>query len=192
MSANPVDGMWYPCQIEKVINNEKDSKDLSNELKAMLMKYQIKFKHPQLQTKVTVPLDYLRLTKEHLVLNQKKKQQLSNAGMDGNDQVIGEFQIPENLRTKRSDTEKERLQKRKKVKALKYNYKQKILDQESKNRQNVWQDFTNKAVKQKAGHFAMKQNMESIFKSPDTIMGKVGVVGSGQQMTSYDINKIKY
>lgn len=53
-------------------------------------------------------------------------------------------------------------------------------------------DFTNKAVKQKAGHFALSKNQESIFKSPDTITGKVGVVGSGKVMTQYEAQKIKY
>lgn len=38
----------------------------------------------------------------------------------------------------------------------------------------------------------MTKNTESIFKSPDTVMGKVGVVGSGKQMTSYETQKVKY
>jgi hypothetical protein len=62
---------------------------------------------------------------------------------------------------------------------------------ESKLRQNTWLDFTNKAANQKQGHFAFKANQESIFKSPDTVMGKVGVVGSGKQMTQYDASKVK-
>jgi survival-of-motor-neuron-related-splicing factor 30 len=90
---------------------------------------------------------------------------------------------------KRSDTDKVKLQKKKKVKALKYQHKVKLQEIESKVRQNTWLDFANKATSQKAGHFATKN--ESIFKSPDTIMGKVGVVGSGKQMTSYESNKIK-
>ena len=67
----------------------------------------------------------------------------------------------------------------------------KLQEIESKSRQNTWLDFTNKATNQKAGHFAFKTNQESIFKSPDTIMGKVGVVGSGKQMTTYDPMKLK-
>lgn len=35
------DGMWYPCVIEKVINDEKD---LSSELGAILSKYLVKYK----------------------------------------------------------------------------------------------------------------------------------------------------
>ena len=38
-AVNILDGMWYPCIIEKVINDEKQSKDLSEELGALLSKY---------------------------------------------------------------------------------------------------------------------------------------------------------
>ena len=55
----------------------------------------------------------------------------------------------------------------------------------------MWLDFANKAVTQKQGHFALGKN-ESIFKSPDTVMGRVGVIGSGKEMTTYEANKIKY
>jgi hypothetical protein len=54
---------------------------------------------------------------------------------------------------------------------------------ESKSRQNVWLDFNNKATSSKQGHFSYNKNNESIFKSPETITGKVGVVGSGKAMT---------
>ena len=83
------------------------------------------------------------------------------------------------------------MQKKKKVKALKYQYKVKQQEIESKARQNTWLDFTNKAQGQKAGHFALKSNTDSIFKSPDTIMGKVGVVGSGKEMTTYEATNLK-
>jgi len=92
---------------------------------------------------------------------------------------------------KRSDTEKVKQQKKKKLKALKYQYKVKAQEIESKSRQSTWLDFSNKANNQKQGYFAYKKN-ESIFKSPDTIMGKVGVIGSGKNMTQYEANKIKY
>lgn len=104
---------------------------------------------------------------------------------------MGEFQIPEHLRMKRSDTEKVKLQKKKKVKALKYSHKVKLQEMDSKARQSVWLDFTNKASGSKQGHFAFNKN-ESIFKSPDTVMGRVGVVGSGKEMTQYDGTKVKY
>ena len=39
------DGMWYPCIVEKIINDEKASKDVSADLGAILSKYLVKFKH---------------------------------------------------------------------------------------------------------------------------------------------------
>jgi hypothetical protein len=79
-----------------------------------------------------------------------------------------------------------KLQKKKKVKALKYQYKVRQQEIESKSRQSTWLDFTNK--QKAAGHFA---NTESIFKSPDNVMGRVGVVGSGKEMTSYETINLK-
>lgn len=113
------------------------------------------------------------------------------SGDQGDITSLENFQIPDHLRMKRSDTDKVKQQKRKKVKALKYQIKVKTQEVDSKVRQNVWLDFTNKAASSKSGHFALKSNQDSIFKSPDTIMGKVGVIGSGNQMTSYDSTKIK-
>jgi hypothetical protein len=54
--------MWYPCVIERVLNEEKTSDDVSVELGAILSKYLIKFKHNQ--QKITVPLDYIRVTRD--------------------------------------------------------------------------------------------------------------------------------
>lgn len=42
------------------------------------------------------------------------------------DEDLGDFQIPEHLRLKRGDTEKTKLQKKKKLKALKLSHKIKI------------------------------------------------------------------
>ena len=41
------DGMWYPCLVEKVINDENQSKDVSAELGAILSKYLVRYKHNQ-------------------------------------------------------------------------------------------------------------------------------------------------
>jgi len=66
-----LEGMWYPCIVEKVINDEKASNDVSIELGAILSKYLVKFKHNQ--QKLTVPLDYIRVTKDQQAQNAKKK-----------------------------------------------------------------------------------------------------------------------
>lgn len=103
-----------------------------------------------------------------------------------------EFQFPEHLRVKASDNEKVREQKRKKVKALKYSHKIQMQEQGSKIKQNVWLNFQKKGSKQNKGYFAYGKSQQSIFKSPDNVDGKVGVVGSGQAMTSYKAQKTKY
>lgn len=56
------DGMWYPCIIEKILSDDQAKTDLTSDLKSILSKYQVKFKN--LPTKVTVPLDYIRLSRE--------------------------------------------------------------------------------------------------------------------------------
>jgi len=48
-----------------------------------------------------------------------------------------------------------------------------------------WSDFNVSAKDSKKGHFMTKKNQASIFKSPDTIDGKVGVMGSGKGMTNF-------
>lgn len=180
-AVNVQDGMWYPCLIERVINDEKASKDVSADLGAILSKYLVKFKHSQ--EKATVPLDYIRQTRDQQLQNERRRE--ANNNNDDDDEPLVDFMIPDHLRLKRSDTDKAKLQKRKKVKALKFQYKVKKQEVDSKVRQNVWLDFSNKAVNQKQLH----KQAPSIFKSPDTILGKVGVVGSGQSMTQYE--KIK-
>ena len=93
---------------------------------------------------------------------------------------------------KANDTDKAREQKRKKLKALKYQHKIQMQEQGSKIKQNVWQNFQKKGSKQNKGHFAFQKNQQSIFKTPDSVDGKVGVMGSGQAMTSYKSQKTKY
>ena len=59
-------------------------------------------------------------------------------------------------------------------------------------KQNEWKNFQKKGSKQSKGHFAFNKTQQSIFKSPETVEGKVGVVGSGQAMTSYQLQKKKF
>ena len=93
---------------------------------------------------------------------------------------------------KASDSEKVKEQKRKKVKALKYSHKIQMQEQGSKIKQNVWQNFQKKGAKATKGRIGAIGKHESIFKTPDSVTGKVGVVGSGQSMTSYNTTKTKY
>ncbi len=76
--------MWYPCIIEKVLNEEKASNDVSAELGAILSKFLIKFKHNQ--QKCTVPLDYIRVTRDQQAQNLRKKELLEK-GFSGDGDI---------------------------------------------------------------------------------------------------------
>ena len=80
-----------------------------------------------------------------------------------------DLKIPESLKVKPSDTEHQRKIKKKKVKALKHQFKIKKIEKFEKDKQNTWQQFanTNKSYN--------KAKESSLFKSPDTVDGKVGV-----------------
>lgn len=55
----------------------------------------------------------------------------------------------------------------------------------NREKQETWLDFQHKASRSKKGHYQpLKVGKESIFKTPDTIEGKVGVVRSGMGMSS--------
>ncbi len=100
------------------------AQEFSADLMPMLQKYLVKFKN--FPSKQSVPLDYIRLTRDQVFLNQRKFEQIKNgeiSGKGGADEEIGDLLIPDHLRMKRGDTEKVKLQKKKKVKALKFNHK---------------------------------------------------------------------
>lgn len=59
-------------------------------------------------------------------------------------------------------------------------------------KQNEWTNFCQKGNRKSTGHFAFNKGQQSIFKSPETVDGKVGVVGSGRAMTTYQTNKTKH
>ena len=62
-----------------------------------------------------MPLDYIRITKDQMVQNERKRQ-----AADSDEELPETFEKPEHLKLKRSDTEKVKMQKKKKLKALKY------------------------------------------------------------------------
>lgn len=113
------DGQWYPCTIEKVI--EEEAKD---DLPAQVQ-YQVRFK--QYNNKITVPLDFVKLSKEQKEQNEKRKVQIEKEKKEKQEEEEESgFCIPEHLRMKRNDTDKVKLQKRQKVKAMKYEHKTQV------------------------------------------------------------------
>lgn len=86
-------------------------------------------------------------------------------------------QIPKSLQVLPTDTDEERLRKRKKVKAIKSGNRLKTIEDEGKSKMNAWQSFQHKTQKAVPMSYTGKKK-ESIFKSPEA-GGKIGVTGSG-------------
>eukprot|EP00658_Telonema_sp_P-2_P008341 TRINITY_DN13134_c0_g1_i16.p1 TRINITY_DN13134_c0_g1~~TRINITY_DN13134_c0_g1_i16.p1 ORF type:complete len:297 (+),score=88.58 TRINITY_DN13134_c0_g1_i16:207-1097(+) len=95
-------------------------------------------------------------------------------------------EIPDNLKVQITDTDEVKTQKRKKIKAIKSANRQYEKDQEQNARQTNWKSFQSKP-KKKTGFFVGRAK-ESIFKSPVTVDGKVGVIMKDEhdRITHYD------
>lgn len=97
--------------------------------------------------------------------------------------VISE--IPKWCETKETDDEKTKSRKRKLLKSYKSKIRFQQMDLEQKKKQQDWHSFVKgKGSKKKAGFFTGRKK-ESMFKVPEEVGGKVGVVGSGKGMTDY-------
>merc|ERR1712086_1181290 len=83
-------------------------------------------------------------------------------------------EIPDQLKALLSDSEEQKSQKKKKIKAIKTAKRQFVKDEEQNTRQNSWRSFQAKPKKRMG--FFVGRNKDSMFKSPDTVDGKVGVV----------------
>ncbi|CAI5972444.1 unnamed protein product [Closterium sp. NIES-65] len=93
-------------------------------------------------------------------------------------------EIPLKLRIKPEDSEDVKVEKKRKIHAFKSKQRMEMLEVMTNKKQNTWQQFQTKGIKRKAG-FLTGRKKESIFKSPEDVGGKVGVVGSGQGMTDF-------
>lgn len=93
------DGCWYPCMVDKIVEEG----------------YVVKFK--KYANKSTVPLEYLRLKPEDVKKNKEKEKE----GLDN-------FVAPDKLKWKPTDSEEQKQAKKKKLKALKFNHKRKIIE----------------------------------------------------------------
>lgn len=104
------------------------------------------------------------------------------------------IKIPENLQILPTDTEAEKDRKRKRVRAIKSLNRHKNIDNERNQKQHDWKAFQHKAVKKKVkgASGALSKRGTSMFASPDTVAGRVGVVGSGQGMTEFEDTRKKF
>lgn len=92
--------------------------------------------------------------------------------------------IPPKLRINPDDPEDVKAEKKRKIHGFKSRQRLEMLEIAQNKKQNAWQQFTTKGSQKKTG-FLTGRKKESIFKSPDDVKGKVGVVGSGHGMTEF-------
>eukprot|EP00597_Dinobryon_sp_UTEXLB2267_P004382 CAMPEP_0170075320 /NCGR_PEP_ID=MMETSP0019_2-20121128/12471_1 /TAXON_ID=98059 /ORGANISM="Dinobryon sp., Strain UTEXLB2267" /LENGTH=321 /DNA_ID=CAMNT_0010286199 /DNA_START=1003 /DNA_END=1965 /DNA_ORIENTATION=+ len=124
-----------------------------------------------------VPLEYLK----HLPNAPKKAQ---NKKWDGKSLIP----IPDNLKYLPTDTEEEKLRKKKKMKAIKSKNRLITKEVEVTAVQQTWQKFVTKKATKKVTSLsaaALVGKKHSMFKSPDVVDGKVGVTNSGKGMTTF-------
>jgi len=111
--------------------------------------------------------------------------------------------IPDHLKSTPEDTEAQRLAKRKKVKLLKQRHREKVITKEGQRKQNNWLGFhqgvsagVNAGISKKkklseAIGYKFIQSRKSIFASPQSVSGRVGVTGSDSEMTP-DGKRVKH
>mmetsp|Transcript_42756 Transcript_42756/g.71248 ORF Transcript_42756/g.71248 Transcript_42756/m.71248 type:complete len:305 (-) Transcript_42756:173-1087(-) len=90
--------------------------------------------------------------------------------------------IPEHLKIKSTDNDKQKDLKKKKIKAIKSKFRKRKAEMVTEKKKNNWKQFLNGGKKKLK---ALKNKKRSIFASPDSVDGRVGVVGSGKAMTNF-------
>ncbi len=189
-------GLWYPCLI---ISQEKP---VLSPTGIEVNYYEVQFQKSMFKTKV--PINLLRQEGEKARApdeEEEKEGMLGKRSKGGDDQeeIEGEeytgdmdtFVVPEHLKLQAGDSQAEKEAKKRKKKALKWNFRQKQQEKVQTQRKSAWSQFLNKAGKNKKGYF-QKQKIDSIFKTPDSINGRVGVMGSGKGVTVTVMKKAKF
>lgn len=97
------------------------------------------------------------------------------------------FEVPDKLKVLPNDPSDVREMKKKRVKAMKKSWRQQQHEKASAAYQSSWKTF-----KQTTEASSLtKLHKSSLFRSPDTVEGKVGVTGSGQGVTHFQ-DKVKW
>lgn len=157
----PEDGLWYDCVITE--QTEKG--------------YKITF--TEYGTKCEVKFDQVRIGGSQGKVAEKKRTIKEVATPAG-------YKIPESLVIQKTDTEEVIETKRRKIQAIKKQQRKDKVEEDAMKNQSGWQKFFhNKASTRSKCGFMSGKPKESIFKVPDTLEGKVGVTGSGREMTKF-------
>lgn len=165
VEAKWTDGAWYEARIESI--------DKSNS------KIRIVFSNYNHSEELSV--------EEIRTIKSTKKRSLSELTLSED----GQLKIPKSLQIHPNDSEEAKSWKKKRLKYLKSQLRLQNKEEERNTRKTAWKDFSSKSNKPKTG-FMTGRKKESIFKSPDTVDGKVGVVGSGKGMTKFSDTRTKY
>eukprot|EP01094_Clydonella_sp_ATCC50884_P006490 TRINITY_DN15705_c0_g1_i1.p1 TRINITY_DN15705_c0_g1~~TRINITY_DN15705_c0_g1_i1.p1 ORF type:complete len:295 (-),score=124.73 TRINITY_DN15705_c0_g1_i1:531-1415(-) len=105
------------------------------------------------------------------------------------DQIIP---IPESLKVNADDPEEVKRAKKKKLHSIKNKNRFAEKERATNQKKNSWQSFVGaKKSKRKTG-FMTSMKKESMFKSPDSVDGKVGVIGSGKGITAIPERRPEY
>lgn len=148
------DGVWYKAKIDGILEGGK---------------YQVTY--VDYGNKEVVSIANIKPLREEV--RQSKNAPLKRPSVPDSIQVI-----PKSLQILPTDTEDERAAKKKKVHAIKSANRLKNLEEERNVVKNNWVKFQAKP-KKKVPMTLTNKKKGSIFASPDTIDGKVGVTGSG-------------
>ncbi|OQR94512.1 hypothetical protein ACHHYP_01225 [Achlya hypogyna] len=100
--------------------------------------------------------------------------------------------IPAHLAILPTDSEAEKERKRRRIKAIKSLNRQKTIEAERNSKKNDWTKFTQKQGKKRVVGAMSSIKKTSIFASPATVDGRVGVVGSDQKMTHFEDTRKKF
>lgn len=158
----PDDGKWQGVVIEKVTDQG----------------YAVKFrksgtKHVNHNSNFQMVSLYFLREARHSSSNKKQAELTS----------MLDFKVPDHLKIMPNDSVEERDRKKKKLKHMKQSHRTQLMDREMQERRSKWNDFNDKT---KRGGVK-----ESIFKTPDNVLGRVGYMNSGKGMTAYN-SKDKY
>lgn len=157
----PEDGLWYDC----VITEQTETG------------YKVTF--TEYGSKGEVKFDQVRLGGTVGKVAEKKRNIKEVATPAG-------YKIPESLVIQKTDTEEVIETKKRKILAIKKQQRGDKKEEDSMKQQAGWQKFFHsKASSQSKCGFKSGKAKESIFRVPDNLEGKVGVTGSGSQMTNF-------
>jgi len=157
----PEDGLWYDC----VITEQTESG------------YKVTF--TEYGGKGDVKFDQVRLGGTVGKVADKKRSVKEVSTPAG-------YKIPESLVIQKTDTEEVIDTKKRKIMAIKKQQRGEKIEEKSMKEQQGWQKFFHsKASTQSKCGFKSGKAKESIFRVPETLEGKVGVTGSGQEMTKF-------